>query len=142
MPPMGGMGGLGSVGSPPGMPRPGQGMDPMAAMMGGLGGSPPGGPPGMGVNGPDGLPLGGAAPPPGSPDEMGGSDLMSMLSQGGDQYDQPPGSAPFTQMGQPPDDGMQQLMQMLAFAQMGVQPDDGMGGMGGGGMGCPPGMPC
>lgn len=145
MPPGPGMGAPG-MGMPPmmggnGMTKPGQGMNAMSAMMGGLGMQPPGGgmggPPGAGHNG---LPFGGIDPGPGSPEEMGGSDLLSMLSGGGDPYDQPAGQTPLSNVGQPPDDQMQQLMQMLALAQMGVNPGDAQGdpmGMGGG-MGCGP----
>lgn len=90
MDPFGGAGmpGLGGMG-----PKPGQGMDPLAAMLGGIHGSAPApmgpaGPPGGG----QGLPIGGTLPPPdenlgGGPD-MGGSGLLQALhaTLSGDPY--------------------------------------------------------
>ena len=123
-------------GSPFGGPqpiRPGQGMNPMAAMMGGLGLPPaPGqGPPQLG---PGGLPFGGSMPDPGA--DTGGSDLLSALlgSGGGDQgdpYTQPPGAQPLDGMGtSDPKMGLQNFLSMLALAQSGVG-EPGQGGPGG-----------
>lgn len=119
----------------PGMPKPGQGMDPIAAMMGGLGMSQPPaqhGPP----LGPGGLPFGGSIVPPsdGDDDDMGGSPLLKALAAGlqggGDQYAVPPGGpdTAFDGIGQgDPNMGVENLLQLLALGQMGV------GGVPGGG---------
>lgn len=146
MPGMGGPMGGGQPGSGPGMPPPGQGMNAMNAMQNGLGMPPP--PPApVGVNGPGGLPLGGQEPGPGGPGDFGGSDLLSMLSQGGggmpsgDPYDQPPGAYPLEDVGQDPTGGLggpNGMMSMLALAAMGVDPSQAMNPMGGMGMGGPP----
>lgn len=123
------------LGMAPGMPKPGQGMDPMQAMNGGIGADPgmlagtpqDNGPP----MGPDGFPVGGSMPPPcedGGMCDMGGSDLLQALAGGGggvggDPYGQPPGAPGqvFEGMGQgDPNMGLQQLLQMMALGQMGV----------------------
>lgn len=125
MPP--GMDPFGGAAMPPlgGGTRPGQGMDPMAAMLGGLGAGapPPQGPP----MGPNGLPVGGEMPGPDADPEMGGSPLlqamMGALQGGGDPYTQPPGGPDhvFDGMGQgDPHMGLDQLLSMLALGQMGV----------------------
>jgi hypothetical protein len=148
MPGMGGpMGGMMPMMGGPGQPRPGQGMNAMSAMQGGLGMAPPAPSP-MGVNGPNGLPMGGVDPGQGSSDQFGGSDLLAMLSQGGDQYDQPAGMPSLEDVGEDPTGGMNDpggLMSLIAMAGLGVDPNSAMGGpMGMGGMGgmCGPGMPC
>lgn len=132
-------------GPPAGAAQPGQGMDPMMAMMQGLGpeamgqGPPmPQGPP----TGPDGFPVGGSMPPCGDDGEMcdpsmGGSDLLQALQgsmaggAGGDPY----GVAPmqpgqgFQGMGTgDPSMGIEQLLQMLALGKQGVGggPDSGL----------------
>ena len=124
------------MGMAPGMPKPGQGMDPMQAMMQGLGPDPSmtaGAPQDLGPPmGPDGFPVGGSMPPMGGGDEsMGGSDLLKALAGGGmgggmnpgDPYGQPPGAPDqmFQGIGQgDPNMGLQQLLQMLAIGQMGA----------------------
>lgn len=131
MPP--GMDPFGGAAMPPlGGSKPGQGMDPITAMLGGIGGGSlgatnpaPQGPP----MGPDGLPVGGSMPAPGSDPEMGGSPLLQSLvgslgsGGGGDQYTLPPGGPDtvFNGIGSgDPQMGAEQLLSMLALAKMGV----------------------
>lgn len=112
----------------PGMPKPGQGMDPFAAMMGGLGMPAPSaqhGPP----LGPNGMPIGGQIIPheDGDDDDMGGSSLLKALAAGlgggGDPYGTPPmgPDTAFEGIGQgDPQMGAEQLLQLLALGQLGV----------------------
>lgn len=117
---------------PPGMPRPGAGMDPMAAMLGGLGLMPPMPSPNpSGVSGPNGLPVGGSLPADVTPQDMGGSALMRALiqSESPDPYTQPPGVQPLAGMGtSDPQGGLGDIMNLLALAQMGVAGDPTAGG--------------
>ena len=119
-----------------GMPKPGQPMDPMQAMLGGLGGGmgmpPPPPAPGPPM-GPGGLPVGGTQPSvdPWFNPEMSGSTLMQGISRAiGDPYAAgPEGHADLDGMGpQQPDMGLEQLIQLIAMAQSGAGPDAG-GGM-------------
>jgi hypothetical protein len=131
MPP--GMDPFGGGAQPPlGGVKPGQGMDPMQAMLNGLGPDPSmtqGAPQDQGPPmGPDGFPVGGSMPPPcddGSCGDMGGSDLLKALAgnMGGDPYGQPPGAPDqmFQGIGTgDPNMGVNQLLSMLALGQMGV----------------------
>lgn len=124
-----------SMGAPPGMQDPGQGMDPMMAMLGGLGGGMDmggmgAGPPPPFPSGPNGLPVGGSYPE-GSPEEMGevdGSPLLQALMGGGqDQYDVPPDQLGHVVDGGTGDPtmGLDQILQMLALAKAGVGGDTG-----------------
>jgi hypothetical protein len=148
-PPPPGPGGQQNLHSPPiGVPKAGQGIDPMQAMMGGMGdmsqfGPPP--PPSPGAPlGPNGLPIGGGLPSsdPGMDPNMDGSGLFQAMNMqldpmGGGLGDDPNGGG---QM------GLEQLLQMLAMSQAGTNPADAQGGQGplgamlgmGGGMGRPP----
>ena len=141
MDPFGG-GAMPPLGMGAGMPKPGQGMDPMMAMMQGLGPDPfmsAGAPPSQGPPmGPDGFPVGGSMPPPGG--DMGGSDLLQALAGGmgggdiGADISQLPPGAPdqmFQGIGQgDPSMGLQQMLQMLALGQMGVGGGPASGGSG------------
>ena len=126
---------------PPGLPKPGQGMDPMMAMMHGLGPDPmsggplaPMGPP----LGPGRLPVGGSLPTPddGGDQDMGGSDLLKALAGslgGNDPYSVPPMGPDkgFQGMGTgDPGMGIEQMLQMLALGQMGVGGGPGTGSSG------------
>ena len=109
-----------------GMPRPGRGMDAMAAMMGGLG-LPPAPPPGGPIAGPGGLPIGGTPPPQGQPPS---SPLLAALL-GMQPADDPSGDAgmpPDPSQGDPGNDPGQ-LLSLLALLSQG----------GGGGSMMPPG---
>ena len=124
-PPMGGMA------PPPMLPKPGQGMDPMMAMLHGLGPDPlgmggppaPQGPP----MGPGGLPVGGSLPGPGDGDgdeSMGGSDLLKALTAavggGGDPYATNGMPTNLNVGPQDPNMGIEQMLQALALGGMGV----------------------
>lgn len=107
------------LGPPPGMPKPGQGMDPMMAMLGGMpmmqGMTPPPGPP----MGPGGLPVGGSLPrqdPAFNPD-MGGSNLLKALNLSLD----PDSDTDLDGLGSgDPNMGIEKLIQLLALGQMGA----------------------
>jgi hypothetical protein len=132
------------------MPKPGQGMDPMMAMMQGLGPDPMGGgmpqaqqgPP----TGPGGMPVGGSMPsmdpncPDGDCGDMGGSDLLKALSGslgGGGMQGDPYGVSPM-QPGQgfqgigtgDPSMGLEQMLQLLALGGQGVGGGPGAGSSG------------
>jgi hypothetical protein len=127
----------------PGMPKPGQGMDPMQAMLNGNGSDPFGqgsAPPGPPVD-QTGLPYGGSLPAPSDNDgdeTMGGSDLLQALAgtlagQQGGPYAQPPGTAPLIGPGHAdPNLGIEPLINLLALAQLGVggNPQPGAGSSG------------
>jgi hypothetical protein len=113
------------------MPKPGQGMDPVQAMLNGIGPDPlgAGGPPPGPSLGPGGMPVGGSLPPMSDGDEdddMGGSSLLKVLAGsvgGGDPYNQPPFGPDqgFQGVGTgDPGMGLQQMFQALALSQMGV----------------------
>lgn len=121
---------------PPGMPRPGQGMDPMMAMLNGLPMGAPGGPPSPPPSpmGPDGFPIGGTSPfvDPNASPNLGGSALLqrlaAMTGQGapemsmGDPYDAGPlGHAQLGGMGVgDPGMGLEQILALLALAKSGT----------------------
>jgi hypothetical protein len=124
------------------MPKPGQGMDPMMAMLGGmppLGGPPPmapqAPPPPGAVMGDGGMPLGGGVPfgGPGADPTMGGSDLLQAMNMALDPYGGDPDGTTSLNVGpSDPTLGLEQLLQLLALAQMGVgdpmaQPPGGSG---------------
>jgi hypothetical protein len=135
-------GGPAPLGPPPGMPKPGQGMDPMMAMLNGMPmmqpmGPPPAppGPPGP-VMGPDGLPVGGSpasADPSFAPD-MDGSALLKALNLADPYSAGPTGHGELAGLGGgDPNLGLEQMLQLLALGQMGVgssgvTPDRGMPG--------------
>lgn len=110
---------------PPGMPRPGQTMDPMMAMMNGMPqfGQPPPPPPGPPMGG-GGLPVGGSMPEldPNSNEDMGGSSLLQALSQSIGGYDAgPEGHGELEGMGTgDPNMGLEQLLQLIAMGNAGV----------------------
>jgi hypothetical protein len=130
------------AGPQPGAAQPGQGIDPMVAMLQGLGpeafGQGSSGPQGPPV-GPDGLPVGGSLPPLGDDGglqdpSLGGSDLLQALQgslSGGDPYGvtpEQPGQG-FQGIGTgDPSLGIEQLLQMLALGKQGVGggPDSGL----------------
>lgn len=111
--------------------RPGRGMDPMAAMLGGIGQPPPMPAPPQGPPlGGDGLPFGGSMPTPSDPDsDLGDSPLLQALagSLAGPNPSDPygvtptgPGSA-FEGIGAgDPNMGLEQLLSLLALGKMGV----------------------
>lgn len=114
----------------PSGPKPGQGMDPMEAMLGGMGDMGQFAPPAPGAPmGPGGMPVGGGMPSsdPGMDPQMGGSSLFQALNMGlegggGDPFASPPMG--HGQLDPPPDD-INTLLGMLALMQSGA------GGMGG-----------
>lgn len=130
---------------PPGMVKPGMGIDPMQAMTQGMGdlsamGPPP--PPAPGAPmGDGGMPVGGALPStdPGMDPSMDGSSLFQGLNMA---LDPTMGGEPPGEPGTDPE--LDQLLQMLALSQAGVGEQDAalgpMGGMMPGPMG-PPGLP-
>jgi hypothetical protein len=120
---------------PVGVPKAGQGLNPMSAMMGGIGpdimsqmGPPP--PPSPGAPmGPNGLPVGGnlSSSDPMMDPAMNGSSLFQGLNM---QLDPMAGGAGLDDpMGGGSQPGAEQLLQLLALLQAGVGP----GGMAGGG---------
>lgn len=104
-------------------PKPGQGMDPMEAMMGGMGDlsqfAPPPPPPGAPL-GPDGMPIGGGPGEgfPGFDPSMDGSSLFQALHASLDPY--AAGPLGHGELDPPPD--LDSLLAMLAFRQSGVAP--------------------
>jgi hypothetical protein len=115
------------------LPKPGQGMNPMMAMLHGLGpdplgmGQPTPAPPGPPL-GPDGLPPGGSLPGGLAAQEsadptMGGSDLLQALTaavQAGDPYGTTGVPTSLNIGPQDPNMGIEQMLQLLALGQMGV----------------------
>ncbi len=120
-----GMGAMPPMMPPPGMPRAGQTMDPMMAMLNGMPQFPPPPPPAPGPPmGPGGLPVGGSMPDldPNFSPEMGDSQLLKALSQSVGGYDAGPlGHADLAGLGpEDPNMGIEQLMQMIALGNAGV----------------------
>jgi hypothetical protein len=144
---------MAALGGPPPMmppamggngPMPGQGMDPMAAMLG-AGGPFGGGPPPMMSPPGGGLPVGGSMPMPGAMDGAGQSPMLAALlgsmgggmegmgGMGGDEYGTLPGESEhvFDSGGTgDPNMGLMQLLQMLALAKSGVGGGTPPGGSG------------
>lgn len=127
--------GAGQSPMPAGMPKAGQTMDPMQAMLGGLGGGmgmpPPPPAPGPPM-GPGGLPVGGTQPSvdPWFNPEMSGSSLLQGLSRSiGDPYSAgPEGHADLDNIGpQDPNMGLEQLIQLISMVQSGAGPEAGGG---------------
>jgi hypothetical protein len=105
--------------------KPGQGMDPMMAMMMGMGDMSHLGPPAPGAPmGPEGLPVGGGLPSsdPAMDPAMDGSSLFQALTASLDPYASPPeGHGELEGMGTgDPGMGLDQLLAMLALSKAGV----------------------